>query len=248
MNKLPLFGLSVLMSFVAFGVVTRTYIWPRLRMARREEALIALTVPHTFRFIGLSFLIPGVVSSSLPSAFAAPAAYGDLFAAILAVLAIWSLSARAWFATVFNVWGAADLLVAFYQGLLGVRIDPASLGAGYFIPTVVVPPLLVTHGLMFWLLLRKPSSTRHQASAALKLGRQSIIADNADPNHPALPSSCLPRAPAVLRGDSGAPDREMVADTTPEARWPDCSGPGANNTFARRGRPLLHSESFERRT
>jgi NADH dehydrogenase FAD-containing subunit len=29
-----------------------------------------------------------------------------------------------------------------------------------FIPTVVVPPLLVTHGLMFWLLLRKPSSTR----------------------------------------------------------------------------------------
>ena len=85
MNKLPLFGLSVLMSFVAFGIVTRTYIWPRLRMARREEALIALTVPHTFRFIGLSFLIPGVVSSSLPSAFAAPAAYGDLFAAILAV-------------------------------------------------------------------------------------------------------------------------------------------------------------------
>ena len=99
MNKLPLFGLSVLMSFVAFGIVTRTYIWPRLRMARREEALTALTVPHTFRFIGLGFLIPGVVSSSLPSAFAAPAAYGDLFAAILAVLAIWSLSARAWFAT-----------------------------------------------------------------------------------------------------------------------------------------------------
>ena len=171
MNKLPLFGLSVLMSFVAFGVVTRTYIWPRLRMARREEALIALTVPHTYRFIGLSFLIPGVVASSLPSAFAAPAAYGDLFAAILAVLAIWSLSARAWFATVFNVWGAADLLVAFYQGLLGVRIDPASLGAAYFIPTVVVPPLLVTHGLMFWLLLRKPSSTRHQASAAVTSGR-----------------------------------------------------------------------------
>jgi hypothetical protein len=34
---------------------------------------------------------------------------------------------------------------------LGVRIDPGSLGVAYFIPTVVVPPLLVTHGLMFWL-------------------------------------------------------------------------------------------------
>jgi hypothetical protein len=159
MNSLPLFGLSVLMSFVAFGIVTRTYIWPRLRMARREEALIALTVPHTFRFIGLSVLIPGVVSPSLPSGFSFPAAYGDLFAAILAVLAIWSLSARVWFGTsmvwVFNVWGAVDLLVAFYQGLLGVNIDPGWLRAAYFIPTVVVPPLLVTHGLMFWLLLHR---------------------------------------------------------------------------------------------
>ena len=72
---------------------------------------------------------------------------------------------------VFNVWGAVDLLVAFYQGVLGVRIDPGSLGAAFFIPTVVVPPLLVTHGLMFWLLLRKPSSTRHQAKAPPKSAR-----------------------------------------------------------------------------
>jgi hypothetical protein len=162
MNSLPLFGFSLLMSFVAFGIVTRIYIWPQLRMAGREEALIALTVPHTFRFIGLSFLIPGVVSPSLPSGFSLPAAYGDLLAAMLAVLAIWSLSARVWFAPsmvwVFNLWGIVDLLVAFYQGLLGVRMDPGWLSAAYFIPTVVVPPLLVTHGLMFWL-LRKPSST-----------------------------------------------------------------------------------------
>jgi hypothetical protein len=166
MNSLPLFGISILMSFVAFGIVTRTYIWPRLRMARREEALIALTVPHTFRFIGLSFLIPGVVSPSLPSSFSFPAAYGDLFAAILAALTVWSLSARVRFATpmvwAFNVWGAVDLLTALYRGALAVRIDPGWLSAAYFIPTLVVPPLLVTHSLIFWLLLRKPSSTRHQ--------------------------------------------------------------------------------------
>jgi hypothetical protein len=162
MNIQALFGLNVLMSFVAFGIVTKIYIWPCLRVARREEALIALAVPHAFRFIGLSFLIPGVVSPSLSSAFGAPAAYGDLFAAILAIVAIWSLSVRAPFATLivwaFNVWGAVDLLAAFYQGLIGVRISPGSLGAAYFIPTVLVPPLLVTHGLMFWLLVRKPAS------------------------------------------------------------------------------------------
>ncbi|MBV8814720.1 MAG: hypothetical protein JO271_09530 [Verrucomicrobia bacterium] len=167
MNSLPLFGLSVLMSFIAFGIVTGTYIWPRLQMARRDEALIALTVPHTFRFIGLSLLIPGVVSPALPSAFSFPAAYGDLVAAILAILTIWSLSARAGLATlmawVFNLWGAVDLFVAFYQGLFGVRISPGWLGAAFFIPTVLVPPLIVTHGLMFWVLLRK--AIRHAASS-----------------------------------------------------------------------------------
>jgi len=58
-----LFGLSVLMSFAAFGIVTKLYIWPRLRRMRRDEALLPLVVPHTFRFVGLSFLIP---ASCLP--------------------------------------------------------------------------------------------------------------------------------------------------------------------------------------
>jgi hypothetical protein len=153
-----LFGLSVLMSFLAFGIVTKLYILPRLRVRPREEAILPLVVPHTFRFVGLSFLVPGVVSRSLPSAFAAPAAYGDLVAAILAVFATLALSARArWAIAVvwaFNLWGAADLLNAIYQGQIGVRIGPGSLGAAFFIPTVVVPPLLVTHALIFWLLLR----------------------------------------------------------------------------------------------
>jgi hypothetical protein len=158
MGIAALFGISVLMSFVGFGIVSKLYIWPRLSIMSREKALIALLVPHMFRFVGLSFLIPGVVSPSLSPAFAAPAAYGDLVAAVLAIVATWALSARAFFAIpavwVFNVWGAADLLYAFYQGQIGVRIGPGSLGAAYFIPTVVVPPLLVTHGLIFWLLLR----------------------------------------------------------------------------------------------
>jgi hypothetical protein len=157
-NIQALFGLSVLMSFVASGLVTKLYIWPRLRILERDDALALLVVPHTFRFIGLSFLVPGVVSSSLPSAFAAPAAYGDLVAAILAVAATIALSRRAplatWLVWLFNVWGAADFLLAFYQGLVGVQIDPRMLGAAFFIPTALVPPLFITHGLIFWLLVR----------------------------------------------------------------------------------------------
>jgi hypothetical protein len=76
MSSDALFGLSILMSFLAFAIVTKVYIWPRLRVMPRTEALIPLVIPHTFRFVGLSFLIPGVVSPSLSPAFAVPVAYG----------------------------------------------------------------------------------------------------------------------------------------------------------------------------
>ena len=158
MDIQALFGLSILISFVAFGLVTKLYIWPRLRILERDDALLPLVMPHAFRFVGLSFLVPGVVSSSLPPAFAAPAAYGDLIAAILAVAVVIALSRRASSAILlvwlFNLWGAADLLFAFYQGLFGVKLDPRMLGAAFFIPTAIVPPLLITHGLIFWLLVR----------------------------------------------------------------------------------------------
>lgn len=154
-----IFGLSVLLSFAAFGITTQLYIWPRLRTMRREDALIVSTVPHAFRFVGLAFLIPGVVSPSLAPAFANEAGYGDLVATILAIVAIGALTVRAgwalalvWF---FNLWGAADLVNALYQGAVGVRVGPGSLRAAYFIPTAMVPPWLVMHGLSFRLLLRR---------------------------------------------------------------------------------------------
>jgi len=158
MSVPALFGLSVLMNFVAFGLLTALYIWPRVRTLRREDALTALLVPHTFRFVGLSFLVPGVVAASLPSVFAAPAAYGDLIAALLAIAAILALIRRASLAIplvwLFNVWGAGDLLNAFYQAQIRVGISPELLGAAFYIPTLVVPPLLVIHGLIFRLLVQ----------------------------------------------------------------------------------------------
>jgi len=158
MNVQALFGLSILMNFIAFGLITGLYIWPRVRTLRREDAFRILLVPHAFRFVGLSFLVPGVVAASLPSAFAAPAAYGDLIAALLAMAAIFALTRRASWAIplvwVFNVWGAGDLLNAFYQAQLRVGIDPSSLGAAFYIPTLVVPPLLIIHSLIFRLLLQ----------------------------------------------------------------------------------------------
>jgi hypothetical protein len=82
------FFLSIAFGFIAWGVVTVRYIWPKLRLLQRPEALRPLLILHSFRFIGLAFLVPGVVSPDLPSAFAHSAAYGDIVAATLALLSL----------------------------------------------------------------------------------------------------------------------------------------------------------------
>jgi hypothetical protein len=95
------------------------------------------------------------VSPELPSTFAHAAAYGDIIAAVLAMLALISLPsapgiAIAW---IFNIWGAADLFNAFYEGN-HAGLMAGQLGATYFIPTLIVPLLLVTHALAFRILLQ----------------------------------------------------------------------------------------------
>jgi len=162
MNVRALFGLSILMSFIASIVAAKLYAWPRLKTMNRGDALVPLVAPHMFlRTIGLGFLVPGIVSPSLPATFAVPAAYGDLIAGVLAVATALALAQRASWAIglvwVFNVWGAGDLLNAFYQGAIHAQIDPAALGLAFYIPTFVVPPLLVSHWLILWLSLRPRS-------------------------------------------------------------------------------------------
>src|SRR5215472_13992584 len=64
------FFVSIAFSCIAWGIVAARYIWPELRLRQRTEALRPLLILHSFRFIGLAFLVTGVVSPDLPSAFA----------------------------------------------------------------------------------------------------------------------------------------------------------------------------------
>src|SRR6201998_1201803 len=147
------FFASITFSLIAWGMVAARYIWPELPIRQVPEALRPLLILHSFRFIGLAFLVPGVVSPDLPSAFARSAAYGDVIAAMLALLSLLSLPRGAGIviAWIFNLWGSADLLNAFYQAN-HAGLSAGQLGATYFIPTLIVPLLLITHRLTFRIL------------------------------------------------------------------------------------------------
>ena len=171
MNAFALFGVSMLASLVSSAVAARLFA-PRLRNADRNRALTWLVAPHMFlRFIGLSFLVPGVVSPWLPAGLAIPAAYGDFIAGMLAIVATIALANRTSWATqsvwLFNIWGLADFLFAFYQGRQ-VGLQPGMLGAAFFIVTAVVPPLLVTHLLIFRLLVRRQAGQEGRGRPSLQ--------------------------------------------------------------------------------
>jgi len=165
-------GITVGFGLLAWGVFGAQYIWPAIRNRERVEALRPILVLHGFRYIGLAVLIPGVVAPHLPAtAFARELAYGDVLAATLALIALAALRTT-WAGVlvwIFNIVGTADLLNAFYQGSrISIANTPGLLGAAYFIPVLGVPLLLVTHVLVFKVLMRHkaavPSRTMERAA------------------------------------------------------------------------------------
>ncbi len=154
MDTLAIFGLQFFLSLVVWGLIAKWLLAPWLEKKSPHDALFWLTLPHAFRYMGMVFLVPGVVARPLPGAFATPAAYGDLVAAVLALLALIALRtgwARAlalvW---LFNIVGTVDLLNA----LRNADAVP-DFGAAWYIPTLFVPLLLVTHFMIFARLLRR---------------------------------------------------------------------------------------------
>ena len=107
---------NLLFSTFVFWVAARIYVLPKLADLKPRTLLLPILLLHAFRHLGLMFLTPGATYAGIPSQFAYPAAFGDLLAALLALIAILALvtnTARArllvW---AFNVEGTLDLFSA----------------------------------------------------------------------------------------------------------------------------------------
>ena len=147
MSMIEIFGLQIVLSLVVFGLIARWGLSPWLNRLTEHQALFWLAAPHAFRHIGLVFLVPGIVAPSLPATFSGAAAFGDLAAGLLAILSLVALRYR-WAAAipvlwVLNIVGLVDLANALRQA----EVIPY-LQAAWYIPTFVVPALLVTHVMM----------------------------------------------------------------------------------------------------
>ncbi len=153
---------SITLSLLAWLLIARWYIWPEISRWTITAALKPLILFHCFRYVGLMFLVPGVTTEALDPRFADPAAYGDLIAALLAFAALAALhiNLKTGLLTVwlFNIWGLLDLLNAVARGIL--YTPDGHLGATFWIPATIVPFLVMTHVLIFILLIRRNTVTQ----------------------------------------------------------------------------------------
>jgi hypothetical protein len=165
MSPVLLFQLHLVLGYVAWLLCFRVYVWPRLKSMDPFEEQRAIATLHSFRFFGLVFILPGVVSPDLPASFAVFAAYGDFATGVLAMLALLTARIRSlfWlFVVAFNVVGTTDLILDYYHATQAdLPARAGELGAMYAIPIIYVPVLMITHVAAFYLLMRpQPKAAR----------------------------------------------------------------------------------------
>jgi hypothetical protein len=147
-------AVNLLFSTFVFWLAARIYLIPKLHQLEASAVVLPILLLHALRNLGLMFLAPGAVYYGMPHAFAAPAAYGDLLAAVLALIAIAAVTGKSRLGrplvALFNVEGTLDLILAF---TLATLHDAAPfMGPAYWIPAFWVPALLVTHYIVFLVL------------------------------------------------------------------------------------------------
>jgi hypothetical protein len=148
--------INLVLSTLVFWIAARIYVVPRLTELSPRTILLPILLLHAFRHLGLMFLAPGATYSGIPAAFAYPAAFGDLLAAVLALAAIPAVASGArsarFLVWLFNVEGTLDLMLA--TGLATIYDAAPYMGPAYWIPAFWVPALLVTHYITFVVLWR----------------------------------------------------------------------------------------------
>ncbi len=153
-----IFRIHLVLGYMAWLLAFGVYIWPKLKAMDHFETQRAIATFHSFRFFGLVFIVPGVVSPDLPQTFATFAAYGDFATGVLALLALALVRTRPLFwalVVAYNLVGIGDLLVDYYHATMaGLPAVAGELGGMYVIPIVYVPILMITHVASFYLLLQ----------------------------------------------------------------------------------------------
>lgn len=158
MGSLQIFSLQIFLSLVVYFLIMKWYIGPRLSNLRLFQALVVLLFIHSFRHIGLTILIPSIADSDIPNSFITFYAFGEYFVAAFAVACLIGLTVQfrgsivlVW---LFNIAGTLLVIYSWIQ-FYSMDITQYRLGTFWYIPTFFMPALLVSHYVIFMLLIKR---------------------------------------------------------------------------------------------
>jgi hypothetical protein len=161
----PIAALTMIVPIAVYFAV------PAFRTCILDIGLRRLTVIHILRIAAAPLFFWYGAHHLLPQTFVDRAAWGDVAAGLLALLAVtfWQRPAGYWLAHLF---GMADFFVAFGTAIVLTRQDPAAVHAVTGLPMALIPffgvgLLATTHVMAYHLLLRQPALL-HSRSTTLR--------------------------------------------------------------------------------
>jgi hypothetical protein len=154
---------QMLLSLMVYSIMAAWFVAPWLRGQPVRHALIILALPHLVRHVSAMSLAAGVaVAETMPPQWAWSVSLGDLTAMLLALATIGALRAEARFALglawVFNVVGSLDILHVAFEAKRYEVVE--HYGAQWYVPTMAMPVLVVSHVLIFATLIRRGRELR----------------------------------------------------------------------------------------
>lgn len=152
----PIVVTQFLFTTGALSLVAVWYVLPALKRVPLRSSLPPLILLHLVRPVSLWLLAPGaIVKPTMPETFATQTAYGDLLSASLALVAAVLVRREAkgavLLAWLFNIVGFIDVVKNVAVGM--AQSAPAHMGAMAFVPAYGVPVVILSHLLIFKLLL-----------------------------------------------------------------------------------------------
>ena len=159
-TNVSIFWMQLLLSLFVCILAMKWYIWPALTKLSLNSALIALLFIQVFRYLGMTLLVPDMFDQRLPSEYIDASAYGDLLAATLAFVSVFALRNKWRLAIplvwVFSLWGFGDLLNGL-RSVLQVNLPKFNLGTIWYIYTFYAPAVILSHLMIFWILIKSKS-------------------------------------------------------------------------------------------
>jgi hypothetical protein len=161
MSPFWVLNLQSTLSLILFVLIAKWYVAPRLAGRSRNQAILPLLWIHAFRYAPLTLLAPGQADPRIPDEVIGVVAYGDLIAALFALLAIVAVRMQLRMATalvwLFSLVSIADLVYSTARAV-GSQMYTFYMGWSWYIVNFYVPVLMVSQVMIIYYLVTRPET------------------------------------------------------------------------------------------